>query len=99
MGPDQVLPGRHVAASTDMGDLSHLMPALHPFAGGYRGTNHSRDFLVADEEMAYVLPAKLMALTVVDLLHGDAGPARRALEAYTPRLTRAAYLAYLRGGA
>jgi amidohydrolase len=99
IGAEQVLPGRHVAASTDMGDLSHLMPALHPFAGGYRGTNHSRDFLVADEEMAYVVPAKLMAMTVVDLLHGDAGPAHRALEAHIPRLTKAAYLAYLRGGA
>jgi hypothetical protein len=94
-----VLPGRHVAASTDMGDLSHLMPALHPFAGGYRGTNHSRDFLVADEEMAYVLPAAMMAMTVVDLLHDDAGEARRALGTYTPRLKKAEYLAYLRGEA
>lgn len=99
LGADQVLPGLHVAASTDMGDLSHLMPALHPFAGGYRGTNHSRDFLVADEEMAYVLPAKMMALTVVDLLYGDAAGARRAVESYTPRLTKADYLAYLRGEA
>ena len=99
LGPDQALPGAHVAASTDMGDLSHLMPALHPFAGGYRGTNHSRDFLVADEEMAYVLPATMMALTVVDLLHGDAAGARRAVESYTPRLTRAEYFAYLRGEA
>jgi amidohydrolase len=99
LGGEHVLPGRHVAASTDMGDLSHLMPALHPFAGGYRGTNHSRDFLVADEEMAYVLPAKMMAMTVVDLLHGDAAEARRALETYTPRLNKAEYLGYLRGEA
>ncbi len=99
LGGDQVLPGGHVAASTDMGDLSHLMPALHPFAGGYRGTNHSRDFRVADEEMAYVLPAKMMALTVVDLLYGDAAAARRAVESYTPRMTKADYLAYLRGEA
>ena len=99
LGAEQVLPGRHVAASTDMGDLSHLMPALHPFAGGYRGTNHSRDFLVADEEMAYVLPAKMMAMTVVDLLYGDAAEARRALQTYTPRLKKAEYLGYLRGEA
>jgi amidohydrolase len=97
LGPDQVLAAGHVGASTDMGDLSHLMPALHPFAGGYRGTNHGRDFLVADEEMAYVLPAKMMALTVVDLLYGDAAGARQALAAHTPRLTKAEYLAYLHG--
>ena len=49
--------------------------------------------------MAYVLPATMMALTVVDLLHGDAAGARRAVESYTPRLTRAEYFAYLRGEA
>lgn len=96
LGADHVLPPRHVGASTDMGDLSHVMPVLHPFAGGYRGNNHSRDFLVADEEMAYVLPAAMMAMTVVDLLHGDAVGARPAVETYHPRLTKAQYLAYLR---
>jgi hypothetical protein len=59
--------------------------------------DHGQDFLVADEEMACVLPAKMMAMTVVDLLHGDAAEARRALETYTPRLTKAEHLGSLRG--
>jgi amidohydrolase len=85
-----------IAASTDAGDLSHVMPMLHPSHGGYSGTNHAADFFVTDPYVAYLQPAKAVAHTIVDLLADDATEARRVLQAFEPKLTRAEYLAYMR---
>jgi metal-dependent amidase/aminoacylase/carboxypeptidase family protein len=93
--PDEWIARGHGAGSTDMGDLSHLMPALHPYAAGARGQGHGSNWAVADPYIHYVLPAKLLALTVVDLLADGAREARALLDGYRPRLTRAEYLAFM----
>ncbi|MCL5038398.1 MAG: amidohydrolase [Firmicutes bacterium] len=93
IGEANVLKGEHMAGSTDMGDLSHLMPALHPSAGGFSGRAHTRDFRVTDPEMAYVIPAKALAATVVDLLSEGARLAQEIKKGYPPALTREEYLA------
>jgi len=62
--------GGNMAGSTDMGDLSRVLPCIHPLLGGFAGALHSRDFRIADPEAAYILPAKLLAMTAVDLLGG-----------------------------
>jgi amidohydrolase len=86
-----------IAASTDAGDLSHVMPVLHPSHGGCVGTNHAADFQIQDAEAAYITPAKAMAWTLVDLLSSDAAHARRVLKDFRPPLTRETYLAHMRG--
>jgi amidohydrolase len=86
-----------VTASTDAGDLSHVLPMLHPSHGGCSGTNHAADFRIADPRVAYIQPAKAMAWTIVDLLSTDAAEARRVLASFKPRLTRDQYLAHMRG--
>ncbi|RDZ46453.1 amidohydrolase [Haloferax sp. Atlit-10N] len=69
VGPDAVDEGHaHLSGSTDMGDITQLVPGIHPWTGGFEGAIHARDFRVVDEEMAYVIPAKLTACTLVDLL-------------------------------
>jgi amidohydrolase len=83
-------------ACTDAGDLSQLMPVLHPNHGGCAGFNHTVDFRIVDPHAAYVTPAKALCGTVVDLLCDDARAARATLAAYTPHFTRDAYLAHLR---
>jgi len=83
-------------ACTDAGDLSHLMPVLHPNHGGCAGFNHTVDFRIVDPHAAYVTPAKALAATVVDLLADGAHGARATLAAFVPRLTRDAYLAHMR---
>jgi amidohydrolase len=84
-----------MTGSTDIGDLSALIPVIQPSMGGFSGNAHSRDFTVADENAAYILPAKIMAMTVVDLLYGGAEIAKKIKEEYKPRMTKAEYLAYL----
>src|SRR5262249_61655822 len=67
----------HRTGSTDMGDLSQVMPILHPYTGGARGTGHGADFAIVDEPLAYLGPAKALPAMVVDLLWGGGAGARQ----------------------
>jgi metal-dependent amidase/aminoacylase/carboxypeptidase family protein len=87
----------HRGGSTDMGDLSQVMPVLHPYVGGARGSGHGADYAIADPMLAYVIPAKALAAMVVDLMTDDAAGAREVLERARPRMTREQYLAFQRG--
>ncbi len=93
---DQWTERGHGAGSTDMGDIAHLMPSLHPYAISAVGQAHGNDWQIVDPYVAYVLPAKLMALTAVDLLADGAQEAKRILDGYKPRMTKAEYLAFMR---
>jgi amidohydrolase len=86
----------HGAGSTDMGDIAHLMPAIHPYAVGSRGQGHGNDWQIADPYIAYVLPAKLMAHTARDLLADGARDAHALLDGYRPRMTKDEYLTFMR---
>jgi metal-dependent amidase/aminoacylase/carboxypeptidase family protein len=87
----------HRAACTDMGDVSQIMPVLHPYMGGASGTGHAADYAIADPMLAYVAPAKALAAMVIDLLFDDASGAREVLARARPRMTRESYLAFQRG--
>jgi amidohydrolase len=58
----------HRPSSTDMGDLSHIIPILHANSRGVEGKFHSCEFHVADPVAACVEPAKILAMSVVDLM-------------------------------
>ncbi len=96
LGADALVGDRpHLSGSTDMGDVTQLVPGIHPWVGGFEGNVHSRGFRVADEEMAYVIPAKLTAATVVDLL-ADRETIEGILAAKEAKKSREEYLAELR---
>jgi amidohydrolase len=82
----------HFSGSTDMGDVSHLMPAIHPFIGGITGALHGRDFAVTDFAAACLLPAKAMALSIVDLLYDGAAQAKKIIAENKPLLTAEEYV-------
>jgi len=83
--------------SGDIGDVGHIMPAMLAFARGWTGHAHTAGYLIQDQDVAYILLAKAMAMTVVDLLWGEAKAARSLLDRYTPRMTKQQYLGFLRG--
>ena len=87
----------HFGASTDMGDVSHLMPAIHPFIGGTNGLLHSKDFKVVDFAAAALLPGKTFAMMIIDLLSDDGAKAQEILANYKPALTKQEYIAKLDG--
>jgi len=86
-------PGRHGTGSTDMGDVSHIMPAIHAFAGGATGTGHGSDYLIQDYQLAVINPAKVMAMAVIDLLADGAARGKEVLAKSKPRMTKQEYLA------
>lgn len=87
----------HFNASTDMGDVCHIMPAIHPYTGGVTGALHSKDFSVLDYQAAVIVPAKIMAMTVVDLLANGASEGRDLLDKFKPLMTKELYLRTLGG--
>ena len=54
----------HRTGSTDMGDLSKVMPVLHPYMGGATGTGHGADYQIVDQTLAYLGTAKALASMV-----------------------------------
>jgi amidohydrolase len=87
----------HRTGSTDMGDLSMVMPVLHPYIGGATGSGHGADYQIVDQRLAYLGTAKALAAMAVDLLADGAAGARKVLAAARPPMTREQYLAFQRG--
>ena len=87
----------HRTGSTDMGDLSMVMPVLHPYVGGAQGSGHGADYRIVDSALAYVTNAKALAAMAVDLLANGAAGARDVLAKAKPSMTREAYLTFQRG--
>jgi hypothetical protein len=86
----------HRTGSTDMGDLSQVMPILHPYIGGARGTGHGADYEIVDKPLMYVAPAKALASMAIDLLYDGAAGAKQVLRTAKPPMTREQYLAFQR---
>jgi len=84
------------AGSTDMGDVSHIMPAIEGSARGACGTGHGADYCICDLDMAYIAPAKVAAMTLIDLLADGAARAKAILKDYRPAMTREEYLEFVR---
>jgi amidohydrolase len=89
--------GGHRTGSTDMGDIAHLMPVIHPYVASALGKTHGADFRINEPEHAYLTPAKLLAMTAIDLLYADAAPARKILADFKPEMRKDEYLAFERG--
>ncbi|HTD80037.1 MAG TPA: amidohydrolase [Chloroflexota bacterium] len=96
VGADNVRDKGHGGGSTDMGDISHILPTVHPYAGGAAGAGHGADYRIEDYTRAVLNPARALAMTVVDLLSDNAREAKRVKAEFKPRMTRDDYLAYLR---
>ncbi len=97
IGEENIISDYTLVGSTDMGDISSIMPAVQPSIGGFNGGLHSKDFEIYNEDIAVILPTKLMALTAVELLCDGAKKAQHIKENFTPRFTKEEYLNYLEG--
>lgn len=82
-------------ASTDVGDLTHLMPVLNFSFSGFEGKLHGADFRITDPEKAYLMPAKMLALTAYKLLKDQALEGRRILQDFRPQFDKESYIAYV----
>ena len=94
VGPERVnFTDRWSTGSTDMGDLSCVMPVMHGYAAGASGMGHGDNYRISDPEKACVQSAKGQLLLAVALLEDDAARARAVLAEAKPHYDGpAAYL-------
>ena len=82
--------------STDMGDLSCVMPVIHPYAGGSEGNSHGNDYRITDPEAACVTNAKWQVTMLALLLENGAERAKNIINEYKPLFaSKEEYLAYV----
>jgi len=100
---DLIIPEEHFviydsisSGSTDMGEMSCLMPVIHPYSGGVSGKSHGDDYYITDPERAVVKSAK-MQITMLNLLLGNgAKNAKEIIEGYdAPFKSKEEYFDYV----
>ena len=64
---------------TDMGDLSAVMPAIHPHVSGASGMGHGNDYKISDVESACVDSAKAQFVLLHMLMENDACEAKSVI--------------------
>lgn len=82
--------------STDMGDLSCIMPVIHPYAAGGEGIGHGENYRIADPERACVSSAKWQLTMLLLLLENNAERAKKIIDEFTPLFaSKEEYLNYI----
>lgn len=79
-----------VTGSTDMGDLSALMPTVHPYVPGVSGKGHGNDYRVSDPDLACLMSAKWQLAMLRILLENDGARAKQILSDFKPRFASTA---------
>ena len=97
VGSDNLSQLGHRTGSTDMGDISQMMPVIHPYVEAATGNGHGIDYLVNDYNLGVLTGAKAMAMTVIDLLYENADNGNKVVDKYKAPLTKTDYLSLLRG--
>ncbi len=94
--PDVAIPDIFpITGSTDMGDVSSIVPDLHAYAVGAKGACHSVDYRIDNPESAYITNTKIMALMAVELLYGNAAKACKIAEEKKQKFSIQEYIANL----
>lgn len=97
IGKDNIASRPFGGGSTDMGDISYIMPALHPYVHSATGQNHGVDFVITDYPLAVITAAKAMAGLVVDTLCDGAQKGKEIIKKDKPELTIPEYVKLTRG--
>lgn len=98
VGPDHLLYDIEgwSTGSTDMGDVSAVIPSIHPYSSGAVGKAHGSDYAIADPERAYVNSAQVQVVLLNMLLRDDAAMGKAVKAGFkSPYANIRAYLDYI----
>ena len=70
---------------SDFGDITQVMPAVHPHIGGAKGTNHGSDYFINDPVLACVTSAKVQIAAAFLLLQNGAARAKEIIARHMPK--------------
>ncbi len=83
------------SSSTDIGDLSQIMPVVHPYAPGAKGKAHGSDYIIENPETACVDSAKWQLGMLYLLLADNGSRAKDIIKNFQPNFkNKDEYLAY-----
>ena len=97
VGKENLVRLQHRTSSTDMGDVSQLMPVIHPYVVAATGNGHGIDYVVQDYNLAVITGAQAMAMTIIDLLCDGARKANKIKTEYDAPHSKNSYLSLMRG--
>ncbi len=84
------------SGSTDMGDLSVIMPVVQPYAPGAVGTSHGADYYIQDPDLACAGSAKWQLVMLAMLLQDGAVRAKQIVADFKPQFaSKEEYLSYI----
>ncbi len=82
--------------STDMGEISCLFPAVHPYMPGSTGTSHGKNYYITDPDKACLGSAKWQLKMLELLLENDAARAKQIIADFKPEFaSKEEYFAYI----
>lgn len=87
--------GIYRPSSTDMGDVSMIIPSLHAYFRGFAGSAHTDGFVADDRKAVTVDGVKFLVFNAIDLLYGDAGTGKHIAELPVP-MTKEEYIEAMR---
>jgi amidohydrolase len=95
-GESEIKHKGHSTGSTDMGDFSCIMPTTSISMSGTEGAGHSRHLKIIDPIKQYIVPAKAIAVTVIDLLFNNASSAKHVVKSFTPSIKIEEYSKFMK---
>lgn len=81
-------------AAGDVGDISVFKPIIQFGYSGFKGACHSKDLQIANKELAYLKPCKVVCGSVLELLENKKYT-KQIINTYKPRMTKKEYLNYI----
>ena len=87
-----LIPGKRGSGSSGQADIQAIMPAIQARIGGGAGALHTKNYRLTDKETAYISAAKVLAMTVIDLLAEGAETGIDIKNASRPPYTKERYL-------
>ena len=68
-----------------MGDVSCLMPTIHPYVPGAAGKGHGNDYRIENPDLACLMSAKWQLCMLRILMENGGARAKEILAGFTPR--------------
>lgn len=91
---EKIKKGSESIAASDIGDVSAFIPSIEFGYGGFKGSAHSKDVEIVDEDRVYIETSKLVVDIIKDLLKNDK-KCKKIKENFKPRLNFSEYKSYL----
>lgn len=88
---ENIINGGKTFASDDLADVSNILPVGQIGYSGFSGDFHGPNFQIADPEIAYIMPAKILSMTIVDMLE-NIDELKAELSKFKPVMTKEEYI-------